>query len=197
MREGFVLALRRQCFGGVFGCVVVCPACQQELELEVPVAELGVGAVVEPVRHVRVNGFEVAFRLITSGDLIAVGAGRAKSGPDAGRRLLERTVTAATRDGEPVAAGDLPPDVLDALARTLAEQDPQADVRLDLDCADCGHRWSAAFDAAAHLWAEVDAYARRLVHDVHTLAAAYGWSEDEVLAVGPTRRQCYLELVAG
>jgi hypothetical protein len=40
----------------------------------------------------------------------------------------------------------------------------------------------------------METYARRLLYDVHALASAYGWSEDEVLAVSPARRRCYLEM---
>jgi hypothetical protein len=36
-----------------------------------------------------------------------------------------------------------------------------------------------------------------LLRDVHTLASAYGWKEDEVLHLTPARRHAYLELVAG
>ena len=36
-----------------------------------------------------------------------------------------------------------------------------------------------------------------LVHAVHALASAYGWTEADVLAVGPWRRQVYLQAVSG
>ena len=32
--------------------------------------------------------------------------------------------------------------------------------------------------------------------DIHTLAAAYGWSEQSILDLPPRRRQAYLELAA-
>jgi hypothetical protein len=45
-------------------------------------------------------------------------------------------------------------------------------------------------------WNEIEAWACRVLHDVHTLAGAYGWSEREVLRLSPTRRQMYLEMVS-
>ena len=36
----------------------------------------------------------------------------------------------------------------------------------------------------------------RILREVHTLAAAYGWSEAEILALSPARRRVYLELAA-
>ncbi|MEU1598354.1 hypothetical protein ABZ468_37440 [Streptomyces sp. NPDC005708] len=195
-REELVLALRERCFGSTFPCAVTCPSCRQELELELTVDDVRAG---EPDgdRRLRVNGFDVEFRLITSRDLLTVEAGTSDAHRDARRALLGRVLTSATTHGERVSVDDLPNEVLDALANALSTQDPQADVRLELDCVDCGHEWASPFDVTIYLWAELDAYARRLLHDVHVLASAYGWSEDEVLAVGPARRRCYLELVAG
>ena len=46
-------------------------------------------------------------------------------------------------------------------------------------------------------WAELDAWARRLLLDVHTLARAYGWSERDILQLTETRRQFYLNLIGG
>jgi hypothetical protein len=193
-REAFVLALRERSFGTTFPCAVTCPSCGEELELELTTDDVraaGPGA----GRQVRLDGFEVGFRLITSRDLLTVRDGR--TDVTATRRsLLGRVVTTATREGRKVTVDELPEHVLDALAAELSAQDPQADVLLDLDCANCGHEWASPFDVTTHLWAELDAYARRLLHDVHVLAVAYGWSEDDVLAVSPARRQCYLELVA-
>ncbi|MGV9264241.1 hypothetical protein ACWDRR_06200 [Kitasatospora sp. NPDC003701] len=187
-----VLALRERCFGPTFPCAVTCPSCHEELELELSADDVRAGGA-DGERRLRVEGFEIEFRLITGRDLLAVGAGT----PDARRALLGRVLTSAVAHGERVGPEGLPDAVLDALAGALSAQDPQADVRLELDCVACGHAWASPFDATAHLWAELDAYARRLVHDVHVLASAYGWSEDEVLAIGPARRQCYLELVTG
>ena len=79
----------------------------------------------------------------------------------------------------------------------MADADPQADVRLAVTCPSCGTGWEVPFDAGSFLWSEVEAWARRTLLEVHQLAAAYGWSEAEVLALGPRRRQAYLELVGG
>ncbi|WP_410670167.1 hypothetical protein [Amycolatopsis sp. cmx-4-68] len=193
-REAFVLALRERSFGTTFPCAVTCPSCGEELELELTTDDVRAAGPGDG-RQVRLDGFEIGFRLITSRDLLAVRDGRADV-PATRRNLLGRVVTTATREGRKVTVDELPERVLDALAAELSAQDPQADVLLDLDCANCGHEWASPFDVTTHLWAELDAYARRLLHDVHVLAGAYGWSEDDVLAVSPARRQCYLELVA-
>ncbi len=80
-------------------------------------------------------------------------------------------------------------DALDAL-------DPQADLVLALQCVACGHAGGGAqLDPGALLWDEIDAHARLLLGEVHRLASAYGWSEAEILALGPARRSAYLAMV--
>ena len=50
-------------------------------------------------------------------------------------------------------------------------------------------------DIGCFVWAEIESRARRLLWEVHTLAAAYGWSEGETLALSSSRRANYIRLV--
>ena len=63
-------------------------------------------------------------------------------------------------------------------------------------CEACGHVGMAQLDVGAVLWDEIDARARTLLGEVHLLAAAYGWTESEILALGAERRASYLSMVA-
>lgn len=171
-REAVVLALRERCFGAVLPCAVTCPSCAEQLEVDLTVEDL---RATPAGNAVMVDGVEL--RPITSRDLLAVDASR----PDARESLLTRCVV----------SGD--PPSFDEVAAALSTMDSQADVLVSLDCASCGHAWQAPFDIADYLWVEVEAYVRRLLLDVHALAGAYGWTEADVLAVSPIRRQFYLE----
>jgi len=111
------------------------------------------------------------------------------------RRLLERCVQRALRNGESIPGGEIPDGVADAVSERMAEADPQADVRLALACPECGHRWQAVLDVVSFLWAEIHAWAIRLLRDVHVLAATYGWREVDILALTPWRRQAYLDMI--
>jgi hypothetical protein len=77
----------------------------------------------------------------------------------------------------------------------MSSADPLADVQLALTCPACDHKWEQAFDIADFLWNEIQAWAQQTLRDVHSLALVYGWREADVLALSPTRRQMYLELV--
>ncbi|MCM6776642.1 hypothetical protein NDR87_22840 [Nocardia sp. CDC159] len=167
-RDEFTHVLRERWLGDEFDCVVSCPGCAVELELTLSAAQL---------RRAPAESEGALCRAITSADLLAV-AGAA----DPRRELLSRCVFGRADEAVVVAE--------------LAALDPQADVMVELDCAVCEYKWSAPFEISAYLWAELDAHARRLLYEVHALASCYGWSEAEVLAVGPARRRRYLEMAA-
>lgn len=117
-------------------------------------------------------------------------------GSEAGYRvLLGRCLIEARHDGDPVPAAALPNNVVTSIAGCLGELDPQAEVLLDMVCPDCGTQWQALFDIAGFLWAELDAWARRTLLEVHRLAWTYGWREADILALSQQRRQRYLQMI--
>lgn len=88
---------------------------------------------------------------------------------------------------------------IDTAALREAEQaldalDPQADLAIALHCVACGHAGAAQLDPGALLWDDIETQAQRLLEQVHRLASAYGWSEDQILALSPARRASYLAL---
>lgn len=195
-RNALLLALCERCFGPSLPCAVICPGCSESLDVAVTADELrasSANAIEE--RAVRAGGFELAVRALTGADLLTVDP----SSPGARRALLTRCVLEARRTNgsrRRTAAERLPDDVLDAVAVRLRELDPLADLTAPLECPECGHGWQGSLDIAAHVWAEIDTYARRLVYEVTALATAFGWTEAEVLAVSPARRRMYLEASA-
>ncbi len=192
--NALLLDLREGCFGVALPCAADCPNCAEPLEVTVTTDELrtpgrqtGPGPSRAPAT-LRAEGYEITYRPLTGRDLLAVDPGS----PEARRVLLGRCVL-GTVPGVDI----VPEEVLESVAQCLADLDPGADTVLPLACPNCRHTWAAALDVAEYLWAEVEGYARRLLHEVHTLARVYGWSESEVLAVSPARRRFYLEATAG
>jgi hypothetical protein len=100
----------------------------------------------------------------------------------------------ATRAGAPIASDDLPPDACDALTEAMAKADEAAELRMGFTCAACGAAWETRFDIVRYLWSEIEAWAQRLLAEVHALALRYGWSERAILAMSAWRRQFYLGL---
>ena len=192
-RDAELLTLRGRLFGPELRCRTDCPTCGERLELTMPVDSLrATGSTVAQELDLHHDGYEVRFRLPIALDVAQL---RPDVDAPANRRwLVERCVLAAQHEGE-VAAADLPEAVVSALGAQMAEADPQADIQLALKCPVCQLQWQEVFDIASFLWAEIQILARRLLHEVHELAAAYGWREAEILALSPSRRQAYLELI--
>lgn len=194
-RDLYLLTLREQTFGSQLTGLTTCPECDARLELSFDVKDIRVELPSEftEVHSLNVSDYQVRFRVPNSLDLSAL---TSTSSLSAARQLLfERCLLSVQRDGE--AIDQLPVEVVDAVSARMAEVDPQADVRLALKCPACRHNWEAIFDIVSFFWNEINAWALRILREVHTLASAYGWRESEILALSPWRRQFYLEMVGG
>jgi hypothetical protein len=191
-RDRRLLGLRESLFGARMTGLVACPSCGEQLELDVATAELSCAPAERAPIALAGTNYALELRLPDSRDLLACAGADPAQAPAA---LFHACLVSARIDGTSVAAHDLPPDLIAAAARAVAQADPQADVRFSLTCASCGHHWDAPFDIVPFLWAELDAWAARLLREVHELASAYGWSEPDILALGPARRQLYLRML--
>lgn len=210
-RNACLLTLREWTFGRQLESLTSCPACHERLELNFAVADVRVADMQAPAAGepgqgedyiLEHSGYRVRFRLPDTLDLTSVleGGQRFEDIPQARTALLARCLLAVERDGEVLASvvlDELPPELITAMLDRMAQADPQADITLVLNCPACRHRWPALFDILSFFWQEIDAWAQRLLDDVHTLASAYGWPEADILALSPHRRQFYLDRVRG
>lgn len=205
-RDHRLLKLREQLFGSRLASLVDCPACGERVETQFQVSDiiLHSGAVPEAGGLVAdLEGYHLRFRLPNSQDLLAAidsladRPDRPISGDRAeGRRILaERCVLETLHNGDSVRMAELPQAVLEALGEQIAEADPLAEIWISLTCPSCGHTWQVLFDVLSYLWGEIDVWAYRTLHEVHSLARAYGWSEAEILGLSAWRRQYYLSLL--
>ncbi len=174
--DAAALAIRVQveAFGATVDGVLDCAACGQELDVEVPLAELGSGG----GASTRVG--DLAVRAPTTRDLL-----EARDGEE----LLERCVG--------VGAGSLDGEVRAAVEAAAEELAGPAGVVVRAECPECGATVSAPLDPGALLWERVAAAVPAALAEVAELASAFGWSETEVLGLSPRRRRAYLELVRG
>jgi hypothetical protein len=194
-RDARLLTLREYTFGPQLAGIAGCPACAERLELNFNIAEVRMDTSDEEIAPLSLDldGYQLRFRVPNSFDLIAISENLDLGAPD--RHLLQRCILSANYHGEAVAAEQLPVEVTDAMAAQMAEADPQADVRLQLACVRCDHRWQTTFDVLNFFWNEIHAWAERLLREVHMLARAYGWREADILAMSPWRRQRYLGMI--
>jgi hypothetical protein len=192
-----LLTLREWSFGSQLASVSDCSRCGERLEWTTSIRDLR--SLEQPASSgelsLTVGGYAISFRLPNTLDFAAAAE---CADPAAARlKILERSVIAARRGDQAIAPGDLPVAVVEAIEKRMAEVDSQANIQLDLLCPACGHRWQALFDIGSFFWGELNAWAQRLLAEVHVLASAYGWREADILNLSPARRQFYLGLISG
>ncbi len=192
-RDAALMQLRGKLFGSQLQALVSCPKCSERIELSSRVDDL----IVPCEERTSVVEYECAsalgplqVRLPSCRDLVAI---EQIQSPDARKfELLHRCVR--TTEG-------LPADrlLIDAVAQDVSDfwsrNDPQSDIRFALECPSCECTWTSRFDIPSFLWHELDSWARRLMTEVHSLAFAFGWSEQSILEMSPWRRQVYLGMV--
>lgn len=180
-----LLRLRAASFGPLIDGHVDCPRCGQRLAfaLDTRVLLHGAPSGTDGLRETEVAGLRV--RPPSLRDLAAVAT--ETDAAQAARALLAR----CTVSGEAALLDD---QALASVDAALEQLDPRADLALALQCTDCGHAGNAQLDPGSLLWDEFEARAHALLADVHRLASAYGWTEEQVLALGPARRARYLAM---
>ncbi len=196
-RDGQLLRLREELFGAKLEATAACPQCGEQLELTFSTQDIRVpgppsSTPSEEGIRIEAAGYEVLCRLPTSADVLEIAQAVATDERDA---LLQRCVRVARLGGAIVDIATLPDEVLSAVIDGMAQADPQAEVQIALTCVACAHDWSLPFDILSYLWSEVEDWVRRLLLEVHTLASVYGWSERDIVAMSPRRRQLYLDMV--
>lgn len=195
-RDARLLKLREWTFGPSLLSIAKCPVCRESLEWATHVSGLNF----EPVQESSTAHFSVEcdqyvarFRLPNIGDLTAIS--QCQDSETARRLLLGRCLIGARLGTEEIRVESLPIEVTNAVVKRMTEVDPHGNVEIDLSCPACNHKWRACFDIESFFWTEINAWARRILGEIHILASAYGWREADILNLSPQRRQLYLNLV--
>jgi hypothetical protein len=193
-RERRLLLLRRALFGRSMSALATCPRCGERHDVEFDVDGLlthGAASADDRIT-LRHDEMTLTLRPVTGEDLEA--AANAGDVEAAMATLVSRCVVDARRGEEALPPCSVPRAAWTAVGDALGAADPLADLSAALDCAACGEHWTAALDTADYLWRELEGWAHRLLRDVAGLAAAYSWTEDDVLRLSPSRRAVYLSL---
>jgi hypothetical protein len=193
-RDAALYDLRRDLFGHEALAIATCPRCGQQLELPLDLRGLrppGDGIAVETVGS---GGYVVTLRLPTTADLANI-ADSADEELALAALVTRCVISVLDPDGKSCTLQETPAG-LDAMLRLrLAELLDDVDVQLEVTCPGCELAFAAPFDIAPFLLRELDAWAGRLLRDIHQIACAYGWDEATILALSPRRRRAYLDLI--
>ena len=192
-RNEILAKIHYECFGALLQGWTECEACGEKLEFSVDSQALIRRQEDRNTEAIRVKG--QTFRVPTSRDLAQI-AGE-HDVETAAMRLRDscRIPDSETHcaEGEVMAAWSS--EDLEELGERMMRADPLAEITLSFECPSCKSASEQTLDLPAFLWAEIDTYARRLFEEIHVLAAAYGWSEENILALSEARRALYLRMV--
>jgi len=191
-RNTALVALRCACFGPRLRSWIACPDCGEKLEFEMDGRSFLDGADAgtnEPGGNgaIVVNGR--SYRLPTSRDLA-----RAAMEGDAVKAAVRLLEGCRVDGGEAATWAD---EDVEEVGRHMALADPMAEILIELRCPLCGIESSETLDVGSFFWTEIEARAKRILLEVHTLASRYGWTEEDVLSLSEHRRAIYLEMVHG
>ena len=202
-REALVLQLRQLTLGDRMPCVVNCPACGQALDLALHATDLLVppydeaGPTYDFSSSDEGEGYHVRFRLATGADQEAVAMTARTNVPAAAAALLQRCVVGVRRNGgSDLAIGECTEELGNRISQRIGEVDAQAELSFNLHCPECEKEFSAMLDAAACFRRELSQRGRDWCREVHFLAYHYHWSEQDILAMPPSRRRRYVEVLA-
>jgi len=186
---GAALVELRERAGAVLETVVACPSCGELLDVTLPldgVAGLGAGDVGDVAGIVDASEAvgPVEVRAPTTADVLAV-----LTAPDIGAALRARCERWPDGVDRPV-----DPELAFRVAAAAERLAGAAGVTVRLRCPGCAADVRADVDVVRLLTDRVEQEARAELAEVATLAAAFGWTEPQVLDLSPARRAEYLAL---
>jgi hypothetical protein len=160
--------------------------CGESFEFAFPLLALPGGAADESPLHLRLDDDRtLTMRRPTGEDLRRWRAAAPAARTEALRMMLDSLVIAG-----PVVTGDEA-----ALSASISAMDPLVDFGVSCHCPACGAPNEVAIDLEAIALDRLAALQVALLYEVHRFASSYGWTESEVLAVPPSRRARYLQLI--
>jgi hypothetical protein len=189
-RNLLLLRLHELTFGPSLDVFAACPECASPLEFTIPVAVM-----IERLESQSATthaewseaGRQYRLRSVTTEDLLV--AVRAADINTAQECILSRCLEVSPEAGSERLSAS--PQVMEKFELLHAS----TELNCTVDCPTCSNHEVFDLDIARFLWIEVRRAARQLLDDIHTLASAYGWSEQEITRMTANRRGAYLELL--
>jgi len=195
-RDARLIKFREWIFGANLMNVSHCPKCKTSVEWETDIRDILLQSVETEATvktlHLEEEGYQVAFRLPNSFDIIEVLNNKQLDYDPV--RLLSRCVLNIQHENN-IKVAELPTQLIIKMEALMSEADPLADITMVLNCPECNHQWHSTFNILNYLWLEIDNWAKKLLREVASLARAFGWSERDILNLSYCRRRMYLDLI--
>lgn len=186
-RDYLVLQIRRLTLGDRVHAVIVCPACENKMDMDFDIAEIPVQfrPQTSSIFTERLADRTVRFRLPNGSDQEST---IGKSIEIASNELFQRCLV---DDGGKTPSEEERQFIIDAMERAA----PVVELELELVCPGCGEHFTQPFDTTSYFFEELNVNSKGLLREIHALALFYHWSETEILRLRRDRRRAYLGLI--
>ena len=199
-RDLCLLGLRELTFGSHMSGLAACPECKEKVEVDFDIRDVvpettripDLDKAFKSSNEVRLDlpEWKIRFRLPNNTDMMSASASEIQTPMD----LLAACLLEVQHNGRQAGKDDLTEEVVETIAEQMIQRDPYISISMGLKCPSCGHEWPMILDILSYFMSEINNWAMRILHVVHHLASAYGWSESDILTMSAWRRQKYLEL---
>jgi hypothetical protein len=181
VHDRLLAAIYRAEIGEAVACRAACAGCAKPFEFAFPLAALiarqdeaaaAVGPPDEEGWWTAPGGIQLRVPTLADADA------------DGGATLFAR-----------IARKKLPKGKIDAAAAFLEEASPLMSLDIATSCPECGHGQQVWFDLAAFLIRTLAGERPFLLRETHLLAARYGWSHGEIMALPRDDRRAFAALI--
>ena len=172
--------------------------CEHEMELELSVSQLlRMPAPAECFSWSAEPGCELELRLPTGRDQIEWRESAANANVEGVDLRMASSLVSRVNGQQPASDWTLPQEWLTALDAAFREHDMLTAMELQVSCPWCGKESALQPDVEALALSRLAAEQKRVLEEIHQLAAAYHWTEAEVLALPRLRRSFYIARIGG
>lgn len=193
-----LLAIANASTGANTAAIAVCSNadCREQVELQLGLSSFADEEPANKFDWLSPEGEKISCRLPTGQDQLAW-QNHAQAGHDAqhnnelwlAKRLIEHIKNQST-------SAHLSDAWIDSLGIALNAADPLTSLDIDVSCPFCHQRLRVDVDLEQLLIEGLRLQQRRLIEQIHRLANAYHWSENDIASLPSWRRERYLARVA-
>lgn len=189
IRDKRLLSIRAAAFGPDFTGTVACERCGERIEFNVNIRDFFSLPGTDTVFHVFYGDMRYSFRPLSTRNLMVFSV----SGPDAD---LADLIEILSLDDDAVKEQVRHhPGIIQRVNTALEKHQGISDIVLTSVCPECQGPVDAIFDIVHVLDADITDAAGLFLEEIHQLANAYGWTEDEISSVPQTRRNWYVKRI--
>lgn len=195
-RDRLVAALYRNIYGDRIDATLQCRACESLFDIDFQLSLLQESLYQEQPEASPDGVYQTpqghAFRLPTSEDEIET-SGTPQT--EAYAYLLEKILIDPTYQSLLSGSESYRREVIDAVESRLSRIAPIVDLELNARCPECATNQAVHFDLQSFFLERLFQDRRWLMHEIHMIANAYGWSLDNILTLSRRERKELTNLI--